>query len=159
MTAVCALIFAAALSGDSDMVPVMQEPTIQTQPGPITAAIAAAPAIDAALEPWMVDKGVSRPRVLGVMYGTFGALQALDVYSTYRSLNAGATEVNPVARKAASSPTAMIALKAASTAASIYFAERSWKSNRKGAVVLMAIINGVTAAVVANNLRHSRGRR
>jgi hypothetical protein len=50
----------------------------------------------------------------------------------------------------------MLAVKAVSTAASIYFAERAWKKNRKGAIVLMAAINGVTAAVVAHNLRPAR---
>jgi hypothetical protein len=43
-----------------------------------------------------------------------------------------------------------------STVGSIYFTERAWKKNRKGAVVLMAVVNGVTAAVVANNLKVAR---
>jgi hypothetical protein len=50
----------------------------------------------------------------------------------------------------------MIAVKALSTAGSIYFTERAWKTNRKGAVVMMAIVNGVTAAVVAKNLRNAQ---
>jgi hypothetical protein len=50
----------------------------------------------------------------------------------------------------------MIAVKAASTAASIYFTERAWKKNRKGAIVLMAVVNGVTAAVAARNLHNAR---
>jgi hypothetical protein len=50
----------------------------------------------------------------------------------------------------------MSAVKAASTAASIYFAERAWKKNRRGTIVLMAIVNGAAAAVVARNLRNAR---
>jgi hypothetical protein len=34
----------------------------------------------------------------------------------------------------------------------IYFAERAWKKNRKGAIILMAVINGATAAVAARNI-------
>jgi uncharacterized protein DUF5658 len=156
MTAVCALIFAASLSGDSGRLPVTEDPTIQVHARPIAAAVAATPPLEGLVEPWMFDRTPSRPRTLAMLYGSLGALQALDVYSTFRSLNAGATEINPVVRKA-SSPAAMIGIKAVSTAASIYFAERAWKSNRKAAVVLMAVVNGVTAAVAANNLRHSRG--
>jgi hypothetical protein len=59
-------------------------------------------------------------------------------------------------RKASASSGAMVAMKAASTAGAIFFTERAWKKNRKGAVVLMAIVNGVTAAVVANNMSHAR---
>ncbi len=50
----------------------------------------------------------------------------------------------------------MLAIKALSTAGTIYFAERAWKKNRKGAVILMAVINGVTAAVAARNIRNAR---
>jgi hypothetical protein len=104
---------------------------------------------------WLVDRGVSRPKALPAMYATLGLLQALDIYSTRNAIDAGGRELNPAMRKASSSG-AMLAVKALSTAGSIYFAERAWKKNRKGAVVLMAVINGVTAAVVANNVRGSR---
>ena len=50
----------------------------------------------------------------------------------------------------------MLAAKALSTAGSIYFAERAWKKNWKGAVILMAAINGITAAVLVNNLKSVR---
>jgi hypothetical protein len=103
----------------------------------------------------MVDR-TARPAALPAMYAALGALQALDVYSTRRALNAGAVEANPVMRKATGNAGAMLAVKALSTAGSIYFTERAWKKNRKGAVVLMAIVNGVSAAVVANNLKNAR---
>jgi hypothetical protein len=50
----------------------------------------------------------------------------------------------------------MLAVKAASTATSIYFTERAWKKYKKGAIALMAVVNGVTAAVAAHNLRSAR---
>ena len=158
MTAVCALIVAATLSVESERTRLAQDPAIAAQPGPITAALAATSTLEGP-EAWMFDKRVDRPRALGALYGTLGVLQVVDIYSTYRAIAAGGREVNPVVQEATSTPAAMIALKAASTAASIYFAERAWKSNRKGSVILMAVVNGVTAAVVANNLRHSRGAR
>jgi hypothetical protein len=102
------------------------------------------------------DLKPKRPSALPVLYGSLGALQALDVYSTRRALRAGAREANPLLASAAGSSGTMLAVKAVSTATSIYFAERAWKKNRKGAVVLMAVINGVTAAVVARNFRHAR---
>jgi Domain of unknown function (DUF5658) len=107
------------------------------------------------LPKWMVDR-TGRPRALPAMYATLGALQALDVYSTRRALGRGASEVNPIVQGPSGNAGAMLAVKALSTAGSIYFTERAWKKNRKGAVILMAIVNGVTAAVVANNLTQAR---
>ena len=147
---VAALSAASAGPGSTDAPP--RQETI----APLAAAAAAAPALGTAPEPWMFDRKMRRPAAVSVMYGTLGALQAMDVYSTRRALNRGGTEANPLVRPAAGSTAAMSAVKAASTAASIYFAERAWKKNRKGAVVLMAIVNGATAAVIARNLRNAR---
>jgi hypothetical protein len=105
--------------------------------------------------PWMSDRQ-RRPAALPALYATLGAMHALDVYSTRRAMRAGAHEVNPAMKHAAGNAGAMMAVKALSTAGSIFFTERAWKKNRKGAVVLMAIVNGVTAAVVANNMSHAR---
>jgi hypothetical protein len=91
------------------------------------------------------------------MYASLAALQVMDVYSTRRAIGAGAREANPAMRRAANSSSgAMLAVKAVSSATSIFFTERAWKKNRKGAVILMAAINGVTAAIVANNVRNAR---
>ncbi len=90
------------------------------------------------------------------MYVSLGALQAADIFSTAHAVGAGAYEANPVMRGPSGNTGAMLAVKALSTAGTIYFAERAWKKNRKGAVVLMAIINGVTAAVAARNIRNAR---
>ena len=105
---------------------------------------------------WMLDAPNTRPAALPAMYASLGVLQALDIYSTRRALNAGATELNPAMRSSAKNTGAMLAVKALSTAGSIYFTERAWKKNRKGAIVLMAVVNGVTAAVVANNMKNVR---
>jgi hypothetical protein len=47
-------------------------------------------------------------------------------------------------------------LKAATTASTIFFAERMWKKNKVGAVVMLAAINGATAAVSMHNMRNAR---
>lgn len=109
-----------------------------------------------AVEAWMIDGPQRRPASLPLLYGTLGALNAFDVYSTRRAIRAGAVEANPLMRNASGNAGALLAAKAASTAAAIYFAERAWKKNKKGTVIVMAIVNGVTAAIVANNLRSAR---
>ena len=143
-----------------------------TVSGPLIAAASAAPAMTLSDAPvqielpaqdwspstarWMTDRHTTRPAALPALYASLGALHALDVYSTRRALRAGGTELNPVMRASSPNAGAMLAIKALSTAGSIYFTERAWKKNRKGAVILMAVINGVTAAVVANNLKNAR---
>lgn len=104
----------------------------------------------------MIDRTASRPAALPVMYAALGALQVLDVYSTRRALGRGAYEVNPLTERAAENSGMMLAAKAASTAVSIYFTERAWKKNRKGAIVMMAVINGATAAIAVRNMRNAR---
>jgi hypothetical protein len=106
---------------------------------------------------WMTEVATTRrPGALPAMYATLGLLQALDVYSTRRALNTGGMELNPVMRGSSKQAGTMLAVKALATAGSIFFTERAWKKNRKGAVVLMAVMNGVTAAVVANNMKNTR---
>jgi hypothetical protein len=90
------------------------------------------------------------------MYVTFAALQGLDAYSTSRAVAAGAVELNPSMRPVAANLGAMLVVKGAATATAILFIEKIRKHNRKGALILTAALNGVTAAVVANNLRHQR---
>src|SRR5918999_2735393 len=74
MTAACALILAATLST------IGEHPgrsiAAQTSPGPIAAAIATAPALDVAVETWMLDRKVGRPAAVKIMYGSLAALQA-----------------------------------------------------------------------------------
>jgi len=103
---------------------------------------------------WTVDRPVRRPGALAALYGTYAALQALDFYTTKHAIGAGSTEVNPLMKGGNSA--AMMAVKAAGGAATIYFTERAWKKNRAGAIVLMTVLNGATAAVVARNAQHAR---
>jgi uncharacterized protein DUF5658 len=99
---------------------------------------------------------VKRPAALPALYVTLGVMQAMDVYSTSAALKAGAKEANPTAAPFAGHPGSMIGLKAATMASTIFFSERLWKTNKVGAVVMMAAINGATAAVSMHNMQNAR---
>lgn len=166
MTFTCSLIFTAAIAATGAPVtaPVWDGSTTSVRSAmEITALdttaqrpVLAQPTFEPRAERWMLDRGERRPAALPLMYVTLGALQGLDAYSTRRALAAGAGEANPLMQKPAGSSGAMLAVKALSTAGTIYFVERAWKKNRKGAIVTMAIINGAMAAIAANNLRNAR---
>jgi hypothetical protein len=99
---------------------------------------------------------MKRPPILPVLYATYGVMQAWDIYSTTAALKAGARETNPIAAPVARNPASLIALKAVSTAGTIYFTERLWKNNRTAAVIVLAAINGATAAISLHNTRNAR---
>jgi hypothetical protein len=105
---------------------------------------------------WTFDRPERRPGALPAMYAALGVLNALDVYATRRAMDAGARESNSLMKKAAGSSGTMMAVKALSTAGTIYFTERAWKKNRKGAVIMMALVNGTMAAITMRNLRNAR---
>ena len=100
------------------------------------------------------DKETTRPAALPVLYATLGALQTWDIYSTSAAVRAGAKETNPAAAPFAGNTATMIGLKTATTASTIFFAERLWKTNKVGAVVMMAAINGASAMVSMRNMRN-----
>ena len=99
---------------------------------------------------------VKRPGVVSVLYISLGAMQVLDVYSTQSALKAGAREANPTAAPFAGNVGSMLGLKAATTAGTIFFAERLWKTNKVAAIVMLTAINGSVAAVSMHNLRNAK---
>ena len=103
-----------------------------------------------------IDLNEKRPAILPTLYVTFAAMQALDIYSTTAALKAGARETNPLAAPFVGNPASMIGLKLMSTASTIYYAERMWKTNRTKAVVVLAAINGAMAMVSVHNMRQVR---
>jgi hypothetical protein len=98
----------------------------------------------------------SRPAPLVPLYASLAVLQGLDIYTTSKAMSRGAVEANPLMQPVAGRAWGSTAVKAAATAGSIYFIERAWKNNRKGAVILAAVINVATAAVVAHNTQTAR---
>ncbi len=107
---------------------------------------------------WYDAPTPTRPLILPVLYLSLSVLQGLDVYTTTRSLNAGASELNPLVEPFAGNVFALTAVKAASTATSIAIAERLWKKNRVAAIVAIVASNLVIGAVVATNWRSGPGR-
>ena len=97
-----------------------------------------------------------RPAPLVPLYVSLGVLQGFDIYTTSQALSRGGVEANPAMQAATRSPWASTAVKAAATATSIFFIERAWKQNRKGAIILATAINVATAAVVAHNTQVAR---
>ena len=87
------------------------------------------------------------------MYVAFGLMQAVDVHSTIVTLRAGAKEANPLMGGVAGNPAALIAVKAASAAGTIYCVERLRKRNRVAAAITMAALDTAYAMVVMNNAR------
>jgi hypothetical protein len=93
-----------------------------------------------------------RGSVLPSMYAGLIGLQAYDGYSTNRGLKNGASESNPILGPLTKHPAAVWAVKGGTAFASIYMAERLWRKHRRGqAIALMAVSNGVMAAVAVNN--------
>src|SRR4029079_496517 len=94
-----------------------------------------------------------RPAALVPMYASFVTLQALDFASTTRALSSpNAYEDNPATRDAGGSPAAFLAVKAGSTAATIWIAEKWRRKHPVRAMIFMASTNAAMAAVVAHNM-------
>jgi hypothetical protein len=105
---------------------------------------------------WTLSQTPKRPALLPVLYGSYAGLQVMDIVSTRKALGAGAREANPLMQNGGMAAT--IALKAASGVGMIYVSEKLWKKHRVGAIVLMAAMNGVSAAVVSHNNRNASRR-
>jgi uncharacterized protein DUF5658 len=138
-------------------------PAPQLSVAPIAAALASSPAREQRVTdlPSLrrlagVRQSTSRPSMLIPMYASLAALQGFDIYTTSAAIKRGAVEANPLVKPVAGRNMASVLVKAAATAGSIYFTERAWKSNRKGAVILMTAINVATAAIVAHNTQVAR---
>lgn len=123
---------------------------------PIAGAVARAAKESEPTTLWTLSQTPKRPALLPVLYGTYAGLQVMDIVSTRKAIAAGAREANPLMQKGGMATT--IAMKAASSVGTVYVAEKMWKRHRVGAIVLMAAMNGVSAAVVAHNNRNTTGR-
>jgi hypothetical protein len=103
---------------------------------------------------WSMSQTRKRPAMLPVLYSSYGVLAAMDIVTTKKAINNGAYEANPLAKGGNLAST--IAIKAGTGAATFFAAEKLWKKNRVGAVVLMVAANSLSAVVVAHNQRNAR---
>jgi hypothetical protein len=94
------------------------------------------------------------PGALPGLYVSLAALNAFDAATTLKGLQAGADEGNPLMRGVVSRSPVLLTVKAATTGASIFLAERLRRNGHKGqAVVMMVLSNSVMATVAAHNAR------
>jgi len=115
--------------------------------------------VDWSMKPAHVGDGMKRPAALGGLYASLAGLQVYDVMSTARGMKQGAREANPLMQGAVNNSAMFWSLKAATTALPIVMAEKMWKRNKVGAVVMMAVANSVAVTVAANNARVLRAGR
>ena len=92
------------------------------------------------------------------LYVSFAALQALDAHSTLKALSGGAHEANPLMQNVAGNPGALLAVKAGTTAATIFFAEHLAKKSPIASLAVMVAMNSAYATIVAHNYRVAQGR-
>jgi hypothetical protein len=104
---------------------------------------------------WKAEAGQkgSSSKALIALYGSYSALQALDMASTISARNRGAREVNPILAGSYGQATATKALMAGASVAAVQLVA---KKSRKAAFVTMIALNVATAAVVMNNVRNAR---
>jgi hypothetical protein len=92
----------------------------------------------------------ARGAVLPSLYVSLAALNAYDGFTTIKGLRQGARESNALMAPVAGSAPAIWLVKGSVTAGSILVAERLWKSHRRAqAIAVLAISNGMMAAVAA----------
>jgi hypothetical protein len=118
----------------------------KAEPQAPSTAVAAAWATEAA------KKGPSSA-ALKALYGSYGALQTLDMVSTIKARQQGAREVNPMMTGNFGQASATKVLLAAATLAGVKVLE---KKNRKAAFVTLIVLNVATAAIVVNNYNNAR---
>jgi hypothetical protein len=131
-----------------------EESSRTTANDPVLVDVAAPAPVLPAVPASTLDRAEKRPVALSTLYGSYATLQVLDLVSTRKAIAAGAHEANPLMGNG--STARMMLVKGAGASVSMYLAERMWKKNRVGAIVTMAVMNGVTAAVVARNARLAR---
>lgn len=153
---VTAALFAVAVSASS----LASTAPAATSSAPITAAVTATADQPVAgvfgprpdfRQPSFSPADSRRPAVLVPLYASLAVLQGFDIYTTSAAVSRGGRELNPAMKPVAGKTWTSAAVKTGATAVSIYFLERAWKQNRKGAVIVATIINVATAAVVAHN--------
>lgn len=120
-----------------------QEKTANTAAAP-SAAVAAAWARE--------EKARGSVKTPKILYVSYAALQAADMYSTVVARRRGAFEANPLMNTGFAGA---LGLKSAMTLSSICAMRVIEKKNKKAAIITMIALNSVSAIVVANNARNA----
>jgi hypothetical protein len=112
--------------------------------------------IIAAPPPVVITRKLADPAFMRAMYASFSALQAADIATTLGAIDRGAREGNPLLRSSVESPSRFIAIKTASTVATVYGVEQLRKRNPMVAGVTLIAINATLAAVAVSNANVAR---
>ena len=130
---------------------------------PVISIAAATPAILRALQPLDDQAGGTLPRpavpgfggraVMGSLYASTAVMQALDIHSTLKGLDRGATEGNPLMAGLTSNKAAFIATKVGVAAGTILAARHVAKKNKVAATLTLIALNSAYAVVVSHNYR------
>jgi hypothetical protein len=91
--------------------------------------------------------------LLTSLYASTAAMQMLDVHSTFKAMDRGAIEANPLMSGLVKNRAAFVTTKAAVAAATIYASSRIAKTNRVAAIVTMVAMNSAYAMIVSNNYK------
>lgn len=111
------------------------------------------------LESPVSPAGVRSSRLLASLLVSTVVVQALDVHSTFRALDRGAVEANPVMAPLTGNKGAFIATKAAVAAATVLAAQRIGRRNKVAAIATLVAVNTAYAFVIDHNYRVARGLR
>jgi len=124
--------------------------SVPDAPAPVAAAATAGDVV--AAPPVIALPERKRPAALVPLYVSYSALQVVDIATTRTAVNRGTgREGNPVMGPAVGNPIAFVALKAGTTAGTIWLTERLWKRHRVAAVATMIGMNAALAVVVNHN--------
>ncbi len=119
------------------------------------------PTMDRATIEKMVAMGVPRSalpkprrehsRIVTALVVGLAVLQVADVTSTVAAMKVGAIEANPLMATTKGSVGKMLAIKAATTPATVYSVKKIEKHNKAAAIATMAVANAATAGIVGHN--------
>ena len=105
-----------------------------------------------------LQRKLTDPAFVKKLYWAYVGLQAADVATTTVALRNGrGREGNPLLRDVADSPARLIAVKAATTVATIYTVERLRERHPMAATITLIAINAMLAAVTVNNINVATG--
>jgi hypothetical protein len=120
-------------------------------------AIAAAVRAEATQPPPVLMREERRPPVLVPLYLSLAALHVADTVATVQAIREhDAREMNPAMRPFAGDHAALLLIKSASMAGTVFAVEKLWRKNRAAAVATMIGINTLYAGVVSHNIRTMR---
>jgi hypothetical protein len=95
-----------------------------------------------------------RPPVLIPLYVSLATFNLLDAHSTFRAVDAGARELNPLVVGFANNRGALLAVKAGVTMGTVFLSERMWRGGkRKSAVAMIAALTVANALIARHNYR------